>query len=98
MLVDGRKLVGSAQLREGTALLQHGSILLDGSQEMVRRVSREQGAGSRETTLSAVLRRPVSFAEVAAAIVATWDGRLEPSDCPTVRPSCFLDPAWTWRR
>jgi len=98
VLVDGRKLVGSAQLREGGALLQHGSILLDGSQEMIRRVSREQGAGSGETTLSAVLGRPVSFMEVAQAIVATWDGRLEPSDCPTLRPSGFGDPAWTWRR
>ena len=79
-------------------MLQHGSILLDGSQEMIRRVSREQGAGSGETTLSAVLGRPVSFMEVAQAIVATWDGRLEPSDCPTLRPSGFGDPAWTWRR
>src|SRR5207244_2928401 len=51
VLVGGRKLVGSAQVCEGRAFLQHGSILLAGSQEVVRLVSREPGAGSRETTL-----------------------------------------------
>src|SRR5918999_438442 len=30
VLANGRKVVGSAQLRRGSALLQHGSILLDG--------------------------------------------------------------------
>jgi len=98
VLVDGRKLVGSAQLREGTALLQHGSILLDGSQDMITAVSGKPHPATTATTLAAVLGRPVSFTEVAQAIVATWDGRLEPSACPTVRPSGFLDPAWTWRR
>jgi len=101
VLVDGRKLVGSAQLREGTALLQHGSILLDGSQETIRQVSREQGAGSGETTLAAALGRPVSFDEVAAAIVAAWDP-VVPSPALTRPPppftARFSDPAWTWRR
>ncbi len=100
VLVGDRKLVGSAQLREGAAFLQHGSILLDGSQEMIRRASREQGAGSGETTLSAVLGRPVTFQEVAEAIVAAWDIRPSPAFpvLPRPSPSVFLDPAWTWRR
>lgn len=101
VLVDGRKLVGSAQLREGAALLQHGSILLDGSQEMIGRVSRERGAGSRETTLSAVLGRAVSFDEVVAAIVATWDPVVTSAALDRPRPPSpdrFSDPAWTWRR
>lgn len=101
VLVGGRKLVGSAQLRQGAALLQHGSILLDGSQEIVRRVSREQGAGGRETTLSAVLGRSVSFDEVAAALVAAWDGCVASTVCDRPPPPAtarFADPAWTWRR
>lgn len=72
ILVSGRKLVGSAQVRRGDALLQHGSILLDGSQ---KRVSEE----STETTLAAVLRRPCTFDEVAAAIVANWGDPCRPS-------------------
>lgn len=96
VLAASRKVIGSAQLRQGTAFLQHGSILLDGSQDLVRVVSRQPSAVNGETTLSAVLGRPVSFDEVAAAIVAAWGGRLTPSECPNVRPSD--DAAWTWCR
>src|SRR6266513_5809485 len=72
VLVGERKLVGSAQVRRGQAFLQHGSILLDGSQAMVQVVSRERGAGSGETTLAAALGRPVTFDEVADAIIEAW--------------------------
>src|SRR5712691_3829642 len=72
VLVGGRKVVGSAQVRRGTAFLQHGSILLDGSQDVVAEVSRTPGAVTQATSVSAALGRPVTFDEVAAAIVAAW--------------------------
>ena len=59
--------------------MQHGSILLDGSQEIVQLVSRQPSALSGETTLSGVLRRHVSFHEVADAIVAAWDDAVTPT-------------------
>jgi len=77
ILVTHRKVVGSAQVRRAGAFLQHGSILLDG----------KQPGGGLETTLAAVLGRPVSFEEVALAIIATWPEPLARSDSPTVRPS-----------
>jgi lipoyl(octanoyl) transferase len=97
VVVGGRKLIGSAQVRHGHAFLQHGSILLDGSQEIVRLVSGEAGGG--ETTLRSLLGRPVAFAEVASAIVDSW-GVTRPL---TARPAdgltaAFRDPTWTWRR
>lgn len=58
IIVGGGKLVGSAQVRRGAAFLQHGSILLDGSQG---------------TTLRAALGRVVTFEEVTAAIIENWD-------------------------
>jgi len=82
ILVGGRKLVGSAQVRRGDAFLQHGSILLAGSQEKV-------SAGGGETTLGAVLGRAVTVEEVTAAIVANWGEApqtVRPSGRPTVRP------------
>ena len=99
VLVGGRKLVGSAQVRQGGAFLQHGSILLAGSQDMVRAVSVQPSPVS-ETTLSAELGRKVAFADVADAIVASWDEPLTPAayrplPSPTVP---FSDPAWIWRR
>lgn len=100
VLVDGRKLVGSAQARRGKALLQHGSVLLAGSQELARRVSGEQGAPGNDTTLAAVCGRQVSFAETAAALVAAWVAPLIPprSGLPRFSPAGFRDAAWTWRR
>lgn len=70
ILVHGRKLVGSAQVRRGGVFLQHGSILLDGSQAIVSPVR-------GETTLAEVLGRPVSFGEVAAALIGAWGDPLE---------------------
>jgi len=66
ILAGGRKLVGSAQVRRRDAFLQHGSILLDGSQEAV-------AGASAATTLRAVLGRAVSFEEVTAAIIEKWE-------------------------
>jgi lipoate-protein ligase A len=80
ILVQERKLVGSAQVRRADAFLQHGSILLDGSQQ---RVSGE----TRETTLRAVLGRAVTFDEVTAAIVANWGESFRPSVGQAVLPS-----------
>ncbi|HYL55498.1 MAG TPA: hypothetical protein VEU73_07965 [Gemmatimonadales bacterium] len=76
VLVAGRKLIGSAQVRMRSAFLQHGSILLDGSQDLVSIVSRQPSTAGGETTLSAVLGRRVSFEEVANAIIATWGAEL----------------------
>jgi len=101
VLVEGRKLVGSAQVREGRAFLQHGSILLAGSQEMLRLVSGERGAGSGETTLAAVLGRPVSFEEVADAVTGAWGDEWTPiAPCRPLpfSTAVFSDSAWTWRR
>src|SRR5437773_1700613 len=72
VLVAGRKLVGSAQVRKRSAFLQHGSILLDGSQEVVTAISRKPQAASAETTLARALARPVTVEEVADGIVAAW--------------------------
>jgi len=95
-------------MQQGGAFLQHGSILLSGGQAMLSAVSCQRSAESRRltadsapTTLSAMLRRPVTFTEIAEAIVAEWGAELEP--LPTARPpdrltARFADPDWTWRR
>ncbi len=101
IVVGGRKLVGSAQVRQRTALLQHGSILLEGSQEIIAAISLQPSAVSGGTTLSAVLGRPVSFDEVAAAVVRAWGDAVTATAPYRSLPSStarFSDPAWTWRR
>ena len=77
ILVAGRKLVGSAQVRRGRAFLQHGSILLAGSQQKVTAVT-------QATSLAAVLGRRVTFDEITTAIVENWGEHLKPSNRQTV--------------
>jgi lipoyl(octanoyl) transferase len=98
--VHGRKVVGSAQVRLGSALLQHGSILLGGSQENIQAVSRQPLAIGSATALSHVLGREVTFDEVANAIVSEWPSVLTPTAPSRPLPSStvFSDPSWTWRR
>jgi lipoate-protein ligase A len=100
VIARGRKLVGSAQVRMGSAFLQHGSILLGGSQETIGAISRQPSAVSSATSVSQVLGRTVTFTEVADAIVDTWTPALTPTDSyrPLPPSTAFSDPAWTWRR
>ena len=72
VLVAGRKLVGSAQVRKGNAFLQHGSILLEGSQEVVAAISRTPQVVRAATTLSAELGRRIAWDEVTGAILRAW--------------------------
>lgn len=85
LVIDGAKLVGSAQLREDGALLQHGSILLADDQPMIASLRRPVTAtetmsgaaiaheGARPiaaaATIEQALGRPVDAASVAGALV-----------------------------
>ena len=113
VLIGGRKAVGSAQVRQGDAFLQHGSILLDGSQEIVDRVTRNRRTGGplvrrSEITLAEALGRRVTFDEVAdaiatafgAAVSATREAplRITTEERFTPHASRFSDSSWVWRR
>jgi lipoate-protein ligase A len=97
VVAGGKKLIGSAQVRRGDAFLQHGSILLDGSQDVIQAVSRQPSAVSA-TSLSAVLGRPVGYAEVAEAIITAWDTTFTNLHHPPPSSTSFASLAWTWRR
>src|SRR5438477_10675503 len=76
ILVHGRKLVGSAQVRRGDAFLQHGSLLIAGA---------HPSSGNGETTLAVVLGRSVTFGEVADTIIKTWnDAADRPADVASI--------------
>ena len=71
VVAGGRKLTGSAQARIGRALLQHGSVLIDGSQDLVGELCRRPavaGAPPASTTLREQLGRAPSWTEVATAV------------------------------
>jgi lipoate-protein ligase A len=67
----GRKLVGSAQRRQGGGFLQHGSILLDADPARLRAVfPRLPEPMATVTTLAEALGRRVGFDETVDAVVA----------------------------
>jgi lipoyl(octanoyl) transferase len=106
--VGGRKLVGSAQLREGAALLQHGSLLLAGRQNTVRDVTRGPPPADLAIPLADVTGRTTNPGVVAEAVACAaskrWGGAWERGFAEDAllaeASSCgmrFRSPAWTWR-
>jgi lipoyl(octanoyl) transferase len=106
----GRKLAGSAQWRDHGALLQHGSILVDGDQASVSTLLRHPLAPPRRpATLRALLGREPAISDVATALFNAVR-RLEDRDATELTVDASLlhttavlrpryeDPAWTWRR
>ncbi len=83
VVVAGRKLIGSAQRRSGTAVLQHGSLLTDGTHVQLADVLRVRAEAdraairrtlaSKTTDLAAILSRPVEFEELACAVRAGFE-------------------------
>jgi lipoate-protein ligase A len=72
--VDGRKLVGSAQRRQGDSFLQHGAVLLGIDEPTVRALfpTTRDPLSTLSTLESALGRRP-SFFEVAEALTAAFE-------------------------
>ena len=51
----GRKLIGSAQVKLGDAVLQHGSLILDGDQDILRRLRDDEEPVPPPATLRSLL-------------------------------------------
>ncbi|HVO41217.1 MAG TPA: lipoate--protein ligase family protein [Aggregatilineales bacterium] len=95
---NGKKLVGSAQVRRGGGALQHGTLPLTGDvsricdslvfpNESARDEARER-VRQRATTLEEALARPVAWTEAAEAVhdafMSTFGLALEPSELSPV--------------
>lgn len=113
LVVGSRKILGSAQRRGERALLQHGSLLLEDDQSLVREVARTNRASppiqdGPEAPLSVLLGHPVSFDRAAAAIATTLaqlgvaDFDAEPPAVLNPRAALHLNQfrsdRWTWER
>jgi lipoate-protein ligase A len=110
LMIDGRKLAGSAQWREDGALLQHGSILVEDDQRALAGLLVSSApAPLAPATLREALGRPPAVNEVAEALFASAR-LLEDPDADTLSIDAMLAAAmrralvhyrnddWTWRR
>jgi lipoate-protein ligase A len=113
VMVSGRKVAGSAQVRRGRVLLQHGSILLAPPSISLTALRMPQSiplsAAASGITLAEILSTPVHFPGVAAAVESGIAGTLggkwarsEATDRETEVAASLLDryesPEWTWYR
>lgn len=114
IMIGERKVVGSAQLRQGSGLLQHGCILLEDSQAFVLGLTRGAiiAQSSQQSPLAlntSGTAEPFRRRDVAEAITqaagARWPGewsRVSDPE-PVLRTASSLYPhyrsaAWTWVR
>lgn len=74
--LDGRKLVGSAQLRRGGAFLQHGSIVMRADPQRTARALGAQGRPAAIADLEGALGRLPAAAEIDEALVGAFEARL----------------------
>jgi lipoate-protein ligase A len=114
VLVEGRKVIGSAQLRRGAAFLQHGSILLEDDQNAVLDFTRSPPRGSSTSAGTLLVRgdlnrAPVELAGLSEAVIQAagvrWGGHWTLVDQPDAILHDassyfpqFQSPVWTWAR
>lgn len=111
VVVGGRKLVGSAQRRQGGVVLQHGSLLLECDQREVRGLLLDpapHGGGDAPPATLAELCDPLpSWERLTAALAQGWEkatgGSLRPDALTPAEEEVareiaarYRDPAWTW--
>ena len=113
IVADGRKLVGSAQWRGETAMLQHGSILIDDDQTSLASLAASGSVAAAiappaPATLTALLGKPPAASDVASAMFsalcdkeqtrATGLDETEIRGAALALVPLYTDEAWTWRR
>lgn len=111
IIADGRKLAGSAQLRQRGVLLQHGSILLGGDQSPaldLLKVQRSADALPAPIALSDLLERLPDWQDMVDTLALGFervlglrlsDSNLTAAELARVEGHAahFSDPEWTWR-
>lgn len=109
--VAGRKLVGSAQVRLEGALLQHGSVILEGDQRLlgILRGGDSDEADAPATVASLVpdtYTVPAVETALASGCRLAWGGRWteagyrsrEEEEAERLRHERYDTDEWTWRR
>ncbi len=109
VMSGGKKLVGSAQVRMGRNLLQHGSVILRGDQSVLDRLRGETEYGPQPATVAESLGQ-ASWGSVADAVASglrvalggRWvQGGYEPAEedeAGRLATERYATEAWTWRR
>jgi lipoate-protein ligase A len=109
VVLAGRKLVGSAQVRMGGSVLQHGSVILSGDQSILTRLTGGAGDSAPPATLDSV-SGSLGWQQVTGALAegltlalgGSWrQGDVTPLEedrAARLDHDHYATDAWTWRR
>jgi lipoate-protein ligase A len=108
VMAFGRKLIGSAQVRIGDSVLQHGSIILEGDQDILRRLRGGDEPVPPPATLRSVLGMVPNLATLSRALreglAETFGGfwtedeyRENEKMAARELVAHYEDSDWTWR-
>jgi lipoyl(octanoyl) transferase len=110
LVAKGKKLVGSAQVRDAGVFLQHGSILVDDDQYLISELLFGREASSSPATLRGLTGRMVTvrdFSDALGQVLRSGHGvspeplELEESlldDVESLVRTRYAVADWTWRR
>jgi lipoate-protein ligase A len=106
IMMRGRKVVGSAQFRSGTALLQHGSVLLQDTQNVVRQLMKDEPGPVSAPVPAESWAEAGDVAEaITAAATLRWQGDWQRNidtagvlQEASIHYSHYSSAAWTWSR
>ena len=109
IIAGGKKLVGSAQLRVGDALLQHGSIIIDGDQSLLNQLTGELHDIVYPATLRSMLgivhQDQVTFSVIEGlkhVLGGFWEEgeylSAERNEAGRLERQRYSQAGWTWRR
>ncbi|MEP7326377.1 MAG: hypothetical protein ABI836_10550 [Gemmatimonadota bacterium] len=108
VVIGDHKVVGSAQVRQGSAFLQHGSLLLEDDQEVVQQVTLGDPPSSHDRPLSRILGRRVGYDEMAQSMITKfqdwagemieWDREAGLAAASREHETRFRSAEWTWSR
>jgi lipoate-protein ligase A len=110
LVAEGRKLAGSAQVRDAGVFLQHGSILVDDDQYLISELLHGWDASPPPATLRALTGRVVTVREFSDALGQALRSRHGVAPDPFEIGESLLDDVqslvrtryavadWTWRR
>lgn len=108
VVIGDHKLVGSAQVRQSDAFLQHGSLLLEDDQRAVQELTLGDPPASLDRPLNQVLGRVVGFDEMAHSIarefenwtgsLVEWDREARLAEVAGEHGARYRSAEWTWSR
>ena len=109
LVARGRKLVGSAQVRDGDVFLQHGSILVDDDQQLLTELLVRGEAGPPPATLRGLAGRTITVPEFVDALESALGAHSEKpgtleldhallDDVRSLIHTRYAAADWTWRR